>query len=1001
MSKPQTPIISPSQRRLRPALSLLFALCSLPGSGLQAAQPLDYESFENGIPAYIAAPRAGNLSVSSWHHHHGKNSLRWEWRPGEDLVLRHGIGDVSRKGGFLNKAAFAIWMYLEKPNPGALLFEFREAGQVTGSFRFPMQFTGWRQARLHYDEFPSGRPTAKVDNIRISAPTDGTQGVVYFDAIGFNLLTYPSASIDPEKLIPRQGRPYLDEQQFPKLTGVTEAEQEGLRKLKGAGPKARKSPGTPDTKVNELCDQVRGLGITRDEHGVHGPGLDGRTYYCAAPGEYGGKDVRFWPDELGPDGVAMPTAKPFAALATQIAQTYHASNDEKQRGRLAEAFLLLADYFQDQGESLAADALTSMREVLSQAHRFEYHFAALVRSRGGDTLYVIGDTPLRSNMDFYSHYARNLMDLCFIPPETTDQVRWLNAWKAMMERSLSQPSGAFKVDGSAYHHGGHYHSYAQGAFANFSKFLKDLQDTPWRMSPAAHEQLRRAMLAQRLYANRFDLPLSLKGRSPFTPGYGLILPYGVKALDTLARLGSPDGKEPIDREVAAAYLRLAPEAAEKEPYLSLGVKAEPDPNGTFVMPYAALLAHRRDDWLVCVRGQSRYCWGSERQARRNCYGPFMSIGSLEILAGGNPVTARASGNDGAGWDWARFEGTTVPQLPLIELEKAWPAKSEVTRSPESFVGGLSHQGRQGIFTMVLNQTITPDGKVIKGRKSWFFNDDRILCLGSGISCDETRHPTQTTLCQKSLRNTEPPEIRPTSVDGGDLKAFPEERTLDGSKPHWFFDVQQTGYYVPAGQLVGIARKHQKSRDVNDWEDTEGDFLTAWIDHGKAPKNASYEYLVVVRATPEAMRKLVAQPPYQVLQRDDTAHIVWDVSGRRWGCVFFAPQLEISPAATPGTLPVKAVDRPCLVMLQAPQVGQLEVSVADPDLNLQPDGGYQPQPLRVTFRGKWRLQDAKGTTCVWPLPDPKNTARVVSTSDAETIVEIVCQRGASYDLKLVR
>ena len=207
-----------------------------------------------------------------------------------------------------------------------------------------------------------------------------------------------------------------------------------------------------------------------------------------------------------------------------------------------------------------------------------------MRARGGDSFYVIGDAPLRSNMDFYSHYARNLLDLCFIPPETTDQVRWMNAWKALLEQSLRQPSGAFKVDGAAYHHGGHYHSYAQGTFANFAKFQKNLQDTPWRMSPQAHEQLRRAMLAQRLYANRFELPLSLTGRSPFWPGYGLILPYGVKALDALARLGSPDGKEPIDREVAAAYLRLAPEAAGKEPYLSQGIKPEPEPNGTFVMP---------------------------------------------------------------------------------------------------------------------------------------------------------------------------------------------------------------------------------------------------------------------------------------------------------------------------------------------------------------------------------------------------------------------------------
>ena len=150
-----------------------------------------------------------------------------------------------------------------------------------------------------------------------------------------------------------------------------------------------------------------------------------------------------------------------------------------------------------------------------------------------------------------------------------------------------------------------------------------------------------------------------------------------------------------------------------------------------------------------------------------------------------------------------------------------------------------------------------------------------------------------------------------------------------------------------------------------------------------------------------MHKIVAQPPYKVLQRDDSAHIVWDAPGRRFGCVFFAPQQDITHAIAKETLPLKAVDRPCLIMTQATKDGQLDVSVADPDLNLQTGGGNQPRVLRVTLRGKWKLQETKGTTCVWPLPDMKDKVRVVTSSDSETVVEIVCQHGASYDLKLVR
>ncbi len=61
-------------------------------------------------------------------------------------MIRHGIGDLSRRGGLgkSQRPAFSVWVYMEQPLAGALVFEFREGQQVTGSFRFPLEFTGWR-----------------------------------------------------------------------------------------------------------------------------------------------------------------------------------------------------------------------------------------------------------------------------------------------------------------------------------------------------------------------------------------------------------------------------------------------------------------------------------------------------------------------------------------------------------------------------------------------------------------------------------------------------------------------------------------------------------------------------------------------------------------------------------------------------------------------------------------------------------------------------------------
>ncbi|MCU0873374.1 MAG: hypothetical protein MUE50_13620, partial [Pirellulaceae bacterium] len=112
---------------------IVFIIGVLLGCDIACGQQPGYESFEDGLPPYVTAVRAGSLSTSPWHSKHGKSSLRWEWSGGEAMVIRQGIGDVARTGGFLCKASFVVWMYVEKAMPGAVVFEFREGDKPTGS----------------------------------------------------------------------------------------------------------------------------------------------------------------------------------------------------------------------------------------------------------------------------------------------------------------------------------------------------------------------------------------------------------------------------------------------------------------------------------------------------------------------------------------------------------------------------------------------------------------------------------------------------------------------------------------------------------------------------------------------------------------------------------------------------------------------------------------------------------------------------------------------------
>ena len=211
------------------AFTFVLAACIM-ASGQQGEY---YESFEDGVPPYFAATRAESLSISPWHSKQGSNSLRWDWAKGEELVIRHGIRDVARVGGFHCKASFAVWVHMEEPISDALVFEFREGEEVTGSFRFPLEFTGWRQGRPSYHGFPNGKPTAQVDNIRIVAPSQVVKGTVFLDFIKYNTLTIGGRALIPEK--EAQWRPPVpDEQRFPKPERVTEAQLAGGRRCRSA-----------------------------------------------------------------------------------------------------------------------------------------------------------------------------------------------------------------------------------------------------------------------------------------------------------------------------------------------------------------------------------------------------------------------------------------------------------------------------------------------------------------------------------------------------------------------------------------------------------------------------------------------------------------------------------------------------------------------------------------------------------------------------------------------
>ena len=260
--------------------------------------------------------------------------------------------------------------------------------------------------------------------------------------------------------------------------------------------------------------------------------------------------------------------------------------------------------------------------------------------------------------------------------EAAEQVRWLNAFKAMLERSILQPASALKIDGCAYHHGGHYFL-CPGRLRELASAAPGTSDTPWRLSAEAHERLRRAMLAQRIYCNQLDLPLSLSGRSPFVTRDTAAASFPRdKGLDVLAPAGNARWK--AGRRSGSGGSVSAPGAGGRrqgtlsQPGHQAGAGAERDFRDALrrpALPSPRQLARQRP-WpeQVCLGKRE----AGQAQLLRALPGPGASGDPRrrKLRSARRPAAAT-----GPGWDWRRFEGTTVPQLPLEEIDKGWTSIS--------------------------------------------------------------------------------------------------------------------------------------------------------------------------------------------------------------------------------------------------------------------------------------------------------------------------------------
>lgn len=278
--------------------------------------------------------------------------------------------------------------------------------------------------------------------------------------------------------------------------------------------------------------------------------------------------------------------------------------------------------------------------------------------------------------------------------------------------------------------------------------------------------------------------------------------------------------------------------------------------------------HKTDTSYVSLRTSSSRTVAGEAWGGNGQTNTFMGDGCMWICNDAKKVYESSAL---ACMDWNRLAGTTIldGRMPFRFLAYYMVA--------EPFVGGVS-DGEYGVSAMNLSHISLP----LSAQKSWFFFDDEVVCLGSGIESG-AENETHTIVDQRE--NTGGPLL----VDGvADVSGTTAEKTLQDV--NWIAN-DGVGYYFPGGAEVSL----KKEKRNGSWSLLSGtqstvpltaNFTSLYLNHGAAVRDGGYAYAVLPDKEPAAVKDYAEGRNFEILENSRQIHAVRDVSTGSTGVVFW-------------------------------------------------------------------------------------------------------------------
>lgn len=924
--------------------------------------------FEDGVPEVFNVSGKGELKASSLFYKEGESSLEWDFQPGSALNVQ--ISPLSLNAKKEKQFGITLWIYNEKPQQDSIRFEFlNKAGEVSYWFSYHLQAAGWRACWISFEYMKGEKNDKNIVAYRLVAPQ--RKGRIFLDRLTFpekkmNLRTTPDQQLPSNNGLSNRDLWHWclvwkwEQQSYdtPLSSKLTSQQKKDLKTIEQRLTDFLEVKKVPQGQINAAYK-------TFEKAAIH-PSAAG-TGFVGAP--------IVAPDELDKKKGEMSWNDIETMLSGFALDAYYNQNEISRKN-----YFTVFDYAIDQGFAFGSGMGTNhhygyqirkiyttawlMRDAIyKHAHRDAYlstlrFWAALQETR----------QPCSPTRDELLDSWHTLLMAKFISammfPDAREQEQalgGLSRWLSSSLRYTSGTIGGIKVDGTTFHHGGFYPGYTTGVLATVGQFIAFTNGTGFELTEDARRHMKSAFIAMRNYCNLYEWGIGISGRHPFGGKMGS---DDIEAFANIALSGDLSGQgNTFDRGLAADYLRLVrnEDTPNARFFKKEGIKTAQAPQGFFVYNYGSAGIFRRADWMVTLKGYTTDVWGSEIYVKDNRYGRYQSYGSVQIMGKGNPVSRAGSGFVQEGWDWNRLPGTTTIHLPFELLDS--PLKgTTMAHSKENFSGSSSLDGKNGMFAMKLMErgyeNFTPD---FVARKSVFCFDNRMICMGTGITNSNADYPTETTLFQ-------------TKYNGKDSKV--------GDDNYWLHDGYDNYYHVVDGnvrtQVAEQESRHEKTRAV-----TKGKFSSAWIEHGKAPKDGTYEYMVLIQPSDSDLDELRKAPAYEVLQRDQTAHVVYD---KKTGITAYAAFGTYQPESDKL---IASIPAETMVMYAKESAKGIRLSICDPNLNIKEKAYTTKEPSRP-IRKEIRL---KGH---WALTNPMENVQLEPQGE-NTVLTVTCQHGQPVEI----